>query len=40
MTTATAIYTKNLTDPNYTWWLIWIVFILLLVAPWGHGWGY
>lgn len=25
---------------NYTWWLIWIVFILILFAPWGRGWGY
>ncbi len=25
---------------NYTWWLIWIVFMLILFAPWGRGWGY
>lgn len=25
---------------NYTWWLIWIVFIFIIFAPWGHGWGY
>ena len=25
---------------NYTWWLIWIVFILTLFFPWGRGWGY
>jgi hypothetical protein len=25
---------------NYTWWLIWIVFLLLVFAPWGRGWGY
>jgi hypothetical protein len=25
---------------NYTWWLIWIVFILIVFAPWGRGWGY
>jgi hypothetical protein len=24
---------------NYTWWLIWIVFILVLFLPWGRGWG-
>jgi hypothetical protein len=25
---------------NYTWWLIWIVFILIVFLPWGRGWGY
>ncbi len=25
---------------NCTSWLIWIVFILILFAPWGRGWGY
>ncbi len=25
---------------NYTWWLIWIVFMLIVFLPWGHGWGY
>ena len=25
---------------NYTWWLIWLMFILILFAPWGRGWGY
>jgi hypothetical protein len=25
---------------NYTWWLIWIVFIFLIFFPWGRGWGY
>jgi len=25
---------------NYTWWLIWIVFIFLVFLPWGRGWGY
>lgn len=25
---------------NYTWWLIWIVFMLIVFAPWGRGWGY
>jgi hypothetical protein len=25
---------------NYTWWLIWILFILVLFLPWGRGWGY
>jgi hypothetical protein len=25
---------------NYTWWLIWLVFILIVFMPWGHGWGY
>jgi hypothetical protein len=25
---------------NYVWWLIWILFIFLVFAPWGRGWGY
>jgi len=25
---------------NYTWWLIWILFIFIIFAPWGRGWGY
>jgi hypothetical protein len=25
---------------NYTWWLIWIVFIFIIFLPWGRGWGY
>jgi hypothetical protein len=25
---------------NYTWWVIWIVFILIVFLPWGRGWGY
>jgi hypothetical protein len=25
---------------NYTWWLIWIVFMLVIFLPWGRGWGY
>ena len=25
---------------NFTWWLIWILFILIIFAPWGRGWGY
>jgi hypothetical protein len=25
---------------NYTWWLIWIVFIFIIFIPWGRGWGY
>jgi hypothetical protein len=25
---------------NYTWWLIWILFIFIVFAPWGRGWGY
>jgi hypothetical protein len=25
---------------NYTWWLIWVVFILVIFLPWGRGWGY
>ena len=25
---------------NYTWWLIWILFIFLVFLPWGRGWGY
>ena len=25
---------------NYTWWLIWIMFIFLIFLPWGRGWGY
>lgn len=30
----------NLVGFNYTWWLIWILFILIVFAPWGRGWGY
>lgn len=25
---------------NYTWWLLWILFIFIIFAPWGRGWGY
>ncbi len=25
---------------NYTWWVIWIMFILIVFLPWGRGWGY
>jgi hypothetical protein len=25
---------------NYTWWVIWIAFILIVFLPWGRGWGY
>jgi len=25
---------------NYSWWLIWIVFVLIVFLPWGRGWGY
>jgi len=25
---------------NYTWWLIWILFIFIVFLPWGRGWGY
>jgi hypothetical protein len=25
---------------NYTWWLIWILFLFIIFAPWGRGWGY
>jgi hypothetical protein len=25
---------------SYTWWLIWILFILPVFLPWGRGWGY
>jgi hypothetical protein len=25
---------------NYTWWLIWVVFIFVIFLPWGRGWGY
>ena len=25
---------------NYTSWLIWILLILVIFAPWGRGWGY
>jgi hypothetical protein len=25
---------------NVTWWLIWILFLLIIFAPWGRGWGY
>jgi hypothetical protein len=25
---------------NYTWWLIWILFIFIILLPWGRGWGY
>jgi hypothetical protein len=25
---------------NYTWWLIWIFVIFVILLPWGRGWGY
>jgi hypothetical protein len=25
---------------NYTWWLIWLVFMLIIFLPWRNGWGY
>ncbi len=25
---------------NFTWWLIWVFFILIIFVPWGRGWGY
>ncbi len=25
---------------NYTWWLIWLAFIIIVFLPWGRGWGY
>jgi hypothetical protein len=25
---------------NYTWWLIWFLFIFIIFLPWGRGWGY
>ncbi|MGO9882997.1 MAG: hypothetical protein ACLPV4_08280 [Solirubrobacteraceae bacterium] len=25
---------------NYTWWLIWVLLLFLIFAPWGRGWGY
>ena len=25
---------------NYTWWLIWILFFIIIFFPWGPGWGY
>jgi hypothetical protein len=25
---------------NYTWWLIFILFIFIIFLPWGRGWGF